>query len=491
MKLFSLFRTPIIAGAIFAFASCRATPEPQPLVAPTLSFSVRHYTGSPLAGPTSLAFNDADADHPRDLADAWLVDCRVIFLEDMPKAVLDSLATRTRLIAASRGEEPVLTSTILTSGARVGVGEPAERFIEQIETDEFGRYLELGDPTAAIPSGVSAWFKATAEEWIDVPDLGLLKKVVSIHVSHEKEPAGAPAVVLSVEDLVVCAPEESSAPTGPAIEQKTSLRRELICLDDRPEPDAGPLVLVFPSPFGAETGALVAVLKVFGEFGEASEDELARCASDLELEQSEAELVEEERATVRTLASAFQALDLARYHRSALLFLASNTGAALVEDLALSADDVALAAFVGLLKSEDIGVDSEPSERTGWVLDSLAFHFLATLQIESPPLPPELSAILLRHAGEAGRYPGLVQEIVSRSRDSASLRDSWIAENRLFLEDSNPGARVRAYDWLAARDLAPPGFDPFGEAAARRKALSMAEDEREKQAQAALQGVER
>jgi hypothetical protein len=51
------------------------------------------------------------------------------------------------------------------------------------------------------------------------------------------------------------------------------------------------------------------------------------------------------------------------------------------------------------------------------------------------------------------------------------------AENLVALEDSSPAARVRAFDWLAARAKAPRDFDPLGPAGQRRAALDKAMDE--------------
>jgi hypothetical protein len=44
-------------------------------------------------------------------------------------------------------------------------------------------------------------------------------------------------------------------------------------------------------------------------------------------------------------------------------------------------------------------------------------------------------------------------------------------ENRILLEDASPASRVRAFDWLALRGLAPAGFDPLAPLAERRAAL--------------------
>jgi hypothetical protein len=59
------------------------------------------------------------------------------------------------------------------------------------------------------------------------------------------------------------------------------------------------------------------------------------------------------------------------------------------------------------------------------------------------------------------------------------LAKKLTAENRILLEDASPASRLRAYDWLAVRGLAPAGFDPFGSLAERRAALLAAAEAEE------------
>jgi hypothetical protein len=44
----------------------------------------------------------------------------------------------------------------------------------------------------------------------------------------------------------------------------------------------------------------------------------------------------------------------------------------------------------------------------------------------------------------------------------------------VYLEDASPAARVRAYDWLNGKNLAPAGYDPLGSNKDRRAALDKA-----------------
>ena len=65
-------------------------------------------------------------------------------------------------------------------------------------------------------------------------------------------------------------------------------------------------------------------------------------------------------------------------------------------------------------------------------------------------------------------------EVLKGAGSAADLRTRLLAENFIQLEDSSPAARVRACDWLAARGIAPAGYDPLGPPKARREALERA-----------------
>jgi hypothetical protein len=95
--------------------------------------------------------------------------------------------------------------------------------------------------------------------------------------------------------------------------------------------------------------------------------------------------------------------------------------------------------------------------------------------------------VLLRRAGECARWPDTIEDGLRRSRDAEALEAHFARENRIFLEDSAPGTRVRAYDWLASRGLAPKGFDPLAPEADRRRVIAALEAEAEAAAEAEKQ----
>jgi len=91
--------------------------------------------------------------------------------------------------------------------------------------------------------------------------------------------------------------------------------------------------------------------------------------------------------------------------------------------------------------------------------------------LESAELPPEQRAFLLRTCGAVGRDASTLQEVLQAATDTEDLLQRLRAENLDILRESDPTARVYAFEWLRARGAAPDGFDPLGDATARRHAL--------------------
>src|SRR3954452_11232400 len=145
--------------------------------------------------------------------------------------------------------------------------------------------------------------------------------------------------------------------------------------------------------------------------------------------------------------------------RSALVFLSNQTGARICEDVALVADDATLARMCEPIVTR---VNDDPSLHTraalGWLLDESSFKLLAE-SLAGGKMPPELEAVLTQHAGEAGRHAGSLDEVMRGTGSRQDLENKLTAENFIFLEDSSPASRVRAFDWLRARGRAPAGYE--------------------------------
>jgi len=119
------------------------------------------------------------------------------------------------------------------------------------------------------------------------------------------------------------------------------------------------------------------------------------------------------------------------------------------------------------------GIDMSQAALLGSLLDVTTMQWLAKQQAEGK-LSDVLTGVLLEHTGEAGRHSSSLELVCKNLSSQADLRTRLIAENLIYLEDSSPASRVRAYDWLAARGQAPAGYDPLGPARQRRDALEKA-----------------
>lgn len=432
-------------------SSCSTPPEPTPVVPPALQVGVRHVAG------TVLSDGPIDGIPRLEAGKARRVRCRVTYLRRMPVDDLVPLATRTRLVVAAHGSEPLVPAAALISSARVGAGNAAAAFATRASGDPIDA-VEIAGLSGVLHAGTTAGFRALGPP----QDRGVQRRRAEILVSEDAE--GRPVVALQIDDLANTASQRL-------------LRRQVVLLEDVPTEGEAPLVLVFPSVYD-DGGAFLAEITI-DRPGDALTPILARARADLE--QASA-LGESPRfggtaSTNLTLATSLKSLDISRHQRPSLVFLAQSTGATLALDLAMTADNATLAAWV-LRVGPDVIEHWRDAKATpielGWRLEHTAFTLLAA-RLDKDDLTTEMRGVLAMHAGEAGRFPGILSGALRRCGSNAQLHETLMQENREFLVGSDPAARVRAFDWLRARDAAPPGFDPLAPRTERRKALAAAE----------------
>jgi hypothetical protein len=463
--------TTLLAACVLT--SCASAPKtPDELRAPAIETSVSHYAGSPLSGVApagSAAKLDADAAH------ALAVRCDLVYVEREIDLPLPAITSRSRLVAGVRGSEPIRSTSQLATRARVAAGDAASELEVAVAAGRLGRTRVVAELEGALPPSTTAVFAAEAVDVVETPDLGLVRKQVHIEVARgSAEGEGGVWVALTVEDFAHETTDDDDAPAQP----REVLRRESVVLADRPALDGAPLALVFPSAFrGSQGGGFAVRIAVRSAPGEG--DALARhtqvvaqCvrdargAEELSLQRGRRVALDETRGS--ELATAVENLATPANRRAALVFLGTATDAQLCGDFALCSDDATMAAFAGELDVRGAGTD------LGFALERATFAFLAARK-SAGPLPPELASLLARHAGELGRSASGVEDVLASAEDLADLRARIAEENRVFLDDSNVGSRVRAFDWLDARGLAPAAFDPLGPVAERRAALEAAE----------------
>ncbi len=466
---------------IFLFNGC-VTPEPAPgpLPVPELVTTVRHLAGSPY-------FESAyRGDLPDEDQDAFLVRVDLAALEFFPDDAFEPLADQIRMISVTRDDVPLLPASRLTRGARIGTAPSREALRVLFEKEEFGRQAHVATLFAALRPDVTAAFELI--ELIASPHPYTWEPIVrrgELRVQRSSgEHSGELRIVLALEDLVEpsIGDAESLDDAAPRKPAPAVLQREEILLDPRSIEGSDTFVLLFASPFGrGAVKALAAIVEISDRTALSGtntlrlEKALNRCAAELKPPTATpiAEHGPSREFSRLGLESALARLAVPGQTRGALLYLADATDAALSRDLALAADDIHVdVAAESLL---DAAGPNPPGDAAGlgWLLEQSTYRLLIEYA-RNEGMTPELEGALVRHAGELGRHTSDLEDAVNQSRALTEFRERLLQENRLFLEDFSPAARIRAFDWLAVRGSAPRGYDPLASLKERRAALEKA-----------------
>ncbi len=375
------------------------------------------------------------------IAGALEVRVTLIALERLPKEAFLPLDDVTRLIAAPDSELAFLPAAKCTSGSRVAFPDDAEAFVTLVSGGELGRSALIATLGGALPLGATACFSAV---------------MASDRNSEIRICRAGDRIEIA---LVVEGRDDASG-------------RELVLLDPRYMTPHEAVALVFPAPFEDEQcRALAAIVQV----GAASRDDAEWAAV---LEQCQLDLARIVEPTEPRVAGPVKLMTRAKLsvvvgglvdpaqRRGILVFLANVTKASLAEDVALGGADEC----VSKLADAALGSPTDDAAALGWTLESTSFRLLAAMANGDEPTP-EVEALLVRHAGNAGREPHALQALVMAAQDRSDLEERLLDANLDALENASPAARVRAFDWLAGRGCAPEGYDPLAPAAERRAAL--------------------
>jgi len=464
---------------------CAATHSTKAPRAPTLEPALVHYAGSPLAG----AAEDAGALEPEP-ASSYAVHARLYALahpagafhakpDDAPgpgsAETFTPLSAHTRLAAAVRGVEPIRPAADLGLAARIAGGLEARAWVAELEAaPAFERRL-VAEFDGALPAGVTAALSLSSREALEVPGEGGMKSRVALEIA--RGPGGIEAAVMR-EELAA-----EPGQTGAIDPTARVLLREYGLLDLAPVLDGAPLVFEILRPPGEPKALplcwvveLVSAPADAQLHARAHERMLAETAANARSARTRRAHLARAEEHGREMQNALAALRGLSQARPALVFLASATGAGLAGDLTLLVDDAALERFVKevLDSVPDAQAAAQEGATLGFVLESRAWAFL-TRDMDEQPLAPEMLGLLVAHGGELARSVGAVEDVLAGAKDLPALQARIVQENRDALEDASAAVRVRARDWLAARSLAPRGYDPLASLAERRKALAAAE----------------
>lgn len=488
--------TPIALGfiSLALLQACSSTPELREAPElPELEAEVEYFAGSALEGPRVAAMR------MRSEETLPCARIRLRCFEFAPETKLDAISSHTRLVLAARGDEPILPSTRLLGSTRIARGDEARAFLKTCEANplvalsaaaerasRFPRSERVVDELVLVPRGVTASLSAFSDREFDVVGEGKLRKRLRLQLARAQRD-GALDLTLVLEDRSEESSTSSAISGASASEESlANLRREILVLDRALNAGDGPLVLVLPAPLHASAHAWAVSVEVSERPAAELVDELAACiervASSTASAQRALQAPEPRDLRRKQLGAAVDALKGGENTRAVLRWLARDASRPLLAELALALEGEELAAVGAALSSLDLPKIDEAA--LSWALERRCWEHLVVCAQEGR-LAPVLDSILLAQAGELARYPSTLASFAKRSKSDPEMRARIIAENLLMLEDGNPASRVRAYDWLASRALAPEDFDPLGPEDARRRALEAAAAKKAAEAAAA------
>ncbi len=449
-----------MALSLIFVMGCQPNRPPAALAVPAASFAQEYFAGTMLSGPTTRPVLSLAP------ADSQSVHVTFIATEEIPMTNFTPVGSRAIFFSSSRAAGAVLSAAQLTRDASiVDLNDPADA-PALLRNGHAGRITIMKTMTGALPAGVTGKF--TVMDTPEIHDLvtGTIKhRSVQVSVSRPTN-SDAPQLSLVMKDLV---PRDATH-----LELLTET-----AIFNLPQTDQTTTLLVVPFQFQASIAKGLAIL-VHVAPGSADAEHLAaitQCVDALaKSSTAQPAITTGDASDWAAVSSAIQSLTLAKGRRESLAFLAAQTGGSICEDLAMEADDATLDQLVKKIQTS-VSDDPNIEPNVGWILDHAALTLLdklATDAANGTKVPTELLAILTNHTGEVGRHPSSLDEVLKGLTTRKDLDNRLLAQNMIYLEDSSPASRVRAYDWLSARHVAPDGYDPLASGKARRAALEKA-----------------
>lgn len=440
-------------------------PRKQALVLPARTVEASGFAGSTLSGPQS---------RPIELADVWRVEVKPYLTDGQLPPATSHIGPLVKLILVTRSREPTQPATDLTWAVRLRDGLHDESVESLLGAP--GTFLAMPPSQSALPRNATATFTL---------DTGTPGGYLSLQINRNDRNDGYDLAIVRDGQVVdtLRKPPPSTQPLKDAPDAPLPMKwqREIAIVPRLIDQGRDHYLLTAPARF-ADSPARQMVFEIDLQThpDPAMSPELLAAFTNSAARAAEASAAS---ATTRPAAnpeeamytSGFKSLSAGGDPRATITYLANQANAKLCESLALSADRRVLDLLSHNILETGKQLPSRDRNTVRWILDRTAYLLLAQLaEVETPPCPEELLSLLMEQAGEVGAHPDAVRGIVKEATGSDDLAARLVAENFIYLEDASPASRVRAFDWLRARDLAPKAFDPLGTVKERRTALNNA-----------------
>lgn len=475
-------RLPSLASAALAAAVLTAAcaSSPPEIQAPELIAITSHYAGDPiggLLGPETTLELELNSD------DAVEVHAQLFVLSRMPADGMEPLSEDIRFIIGGQGNDPLAPSSLVAPGARIATGERAAALAADIRRRGPEDAVEAFSLNGIVVPSVTTVMAAVYAQPIQLLGYRPSERRISVHVWREDTDAESLAVALVVSDIVQVVEEgDVNAGDESDLVVRVAPRRERLILDRPLAIDGSPLLIAVPAQFDPDgTMASLVILEArSATSGAEGSDTLAKRMEALRAEVRDAALDGEGRHQQLEIDGrlrqrrlmAIDALSDTQTRRAAIVELGGGGLAPLVTELALMGGDEILDRLSSRLIADAVELQSlaGDSGALGWRLEREAILLFTQASLDDE-LPAEYEALLLRYTGEAGRYPGTIEDALIAAKSLDQFYDRIFQENYIALEDSRPSGRIRAFDWLTANGIVIQDFDPLGSSRDRRAAL--------------------
>lgn len=468
----------LTASLIANLTGCQSNQknEQPPLVAPDATVTMSHYAGSALSGAQARAVPE------RALDGVWSVQARVIAVEQMPSEGFDRLASQARLIVATRAGTPVAPSARFSPGllARSVDADfdlstllPDANRIAEIKTVDggvaVGATFELRIQAPAPPPAITEPYRVALTISVSRTQEGNAYELAIASQDLTPTPIGPAPVV--VEDSFY-------DPPPPPMRIDRTIETLLVDRTIADPPSRDRLLVTIPMRFADSnvSGVLVDLML------DTDPQDAQRSGAIEAIKQGAIEGADtagkqtpvtrgssEELAMTSALAALKQTGDAPR---GALAYLSSASGAKLTEAVVLVADDSLIQVIARTAAEQSSGLQKSDRANVAWLMERTTIAAIGAQAANAEsPLSPGVYAALTTYAGEPGRQIDSLRALIAQSNGAEDLNNRLIAENLIYLEDASPASRVRAYDWLKSRGLAPESYDPLASARQRRAAL--------------------
>lgn len=468
--------------------SCRTGSEKEiAILVPPLQSEVTYFLGSLISGSALIDTNSLAIERTA------AVSVKIEALKKHPEKSLEPLESHTSMITIVPANEIIVPTGRLTKGSRIGTIDNVDKFFEDVisKNNSSTKYQVLHGVLAEDITTKFHFFVPGSQE--SQPSDGFTvalyrRKPIQEQVSGQSMDGNSLEIALVANGKAIPTTTEDRAAENIDKQNTKPVQKEQITetvvLKPWPVDGSKQIGIILPSPFSTgdvETFA-VAITVSLGSNESAAEAEIhTKSFRQFQDYMSRHDFRDRNLPGISRavewsgLEEAVMSLRYPTSRRQILLYLAQQTRASIVEDIALTGTQTLLDNLSqSVIKDCPSGRIGDSNE-LGWILERDTYNLLKNM-MSSEEMPPELESILIRHAGAVGRSSSMLEDILANTANLEDFQNRLISENLIYLEDMSPAVRTRAFEWLSVRNRAPEGFNPLASLKERRDVLNRLEN---------------